>query len=144
MTQVSKSWSFSLPKALDDDGDTVTITADLGFAANFVVLNSPGSLEISDIREGSSNIREGMFLMTIILDDGKDQVRIPFTLFVIAPPPEEVVQEPPEELIAEEAELEAESEEAAAEEELTEEEQKDAFLRQELAQSGYDFGDDAS
>jgi hypothetical protein len=66
----SQSWSFALPTAVDPEGDTVTVTADLGYAANFVVFNSPTSLEISDISEGGSNIREGLFLISFYLFDG--------------------------------------------------------------------------
>lgn len=66
----SQPWSFALPNAVDPDGDTVTVTADLGYAANFVVFNAPTSLEISDISEGGSNIREGLFLINFSLFDG--------------------------------------------------------------------------
>jgi len=90
----SQSWSFTLPKYVDPDGDPVTITADLGFAANFVVFNSPESIEISDISEGGSNIRNGMFLINFNLFDGKDTVTVPFALFVVAPIPLPVEIEP--------------------------------------------------
>ena len=155
----SESWTFILPKAVDDDGDTVTVTADLGYSGNFVVLNSPTSIDIDDISEGGSNIREGMYLMNFILFDGKDQVAYPFALFVLAPIPPPVVEELPPEPIVEEVAVEEEvpiEGEALAEEleeepveELTEEEQaaaeelaaQEEYLREEL---GYDFGEDSA
>ena len=40
MTTESLSWSMSLPKFLDPDvADVVTLTADFGYAANFLKLN---------------------------------------------------------------------------------------------------------
>lgn len=102
----SKSWSFALPKASDLDGDPVTITADLGYAANFVVFNSPTSIDIEDISEGGSSIRSGMYLMNFILFDGKDSVSIPFALFVLDPIPLPVVVEPPPEPVVDAAVVE--------------------------------------
>lgn len=67
------------------------MTANFGFAANFVEMNNPDSIEIEDISKGgTSNIREGMYWINFRLDDGKDKVNVPFTLFVIAAPPDEV------------------------------------------------------
>ena len=40
MTTESQSWSMNLPKILDPDAaDVVTLTADFGYAANFLKLN---------------------------------------------------------------------------------------------------------
>ena len=88
MTTVSESWSLNLPKILDlDDADVVTLKADFGFAANFLTLNGQISIDCADIKKGgSSNIRAGMYLITLTLDDKRDQVKIPFSLFVIDPP----------------------------------------------------------
>ena len=119
MTKTPQSWSFAIPKAFDEDNDPVTVTANFGFAANFVEMNSPDSIEIEDISEGgTSNIREGMYLMSFSLDDGKDQVNVPFTLFVIAAPPDEV------ELVIQDSEAPQVDETVnTEEEELTEEQQ---------------------
>ena len=65
----------------------MTLKADFGYAVNFLKLNGKESIEIDNIKKGSSsNIRSQMFLLTFILDDTKAQVKVPFTLFVIDPP----------------------------------------------------------
>ena len=138
----SEAWSFTLPKVIDPDGDPVTITADLGFAANFVVFNSPESIEISDISEGGSNIRDGMFLINFNLFDGKDTATVSFALFVLAPSPLPGVIEPtPVQTVEPSQETSGENQQTA----ISDEEKAAAelaaqveFLREEL---GYEFGD---
>lgn len=90
MTTISESWSLNLPTIIDlDVADVVTLKADFGFAANFLTLNGLTSIDCADIKKGgSSNIRTGLYLVTLTLDDKRDQVKIPFSLFVIDPPPE--------------------------------------------------------
>jgi|688.fasta_scaffold1738747_1 hypothetical protein len=39
MTTDSEPWSYDLPKILDLDGDVVTLTIELGSAANFLKIN---------------------------------------------------------------------------------------------------------
>ena len=39
MTTDSQPWFYDLPKILDLDGDVVTLTVDLGPAANFLKIN---------------------------------------------------------------------------------------------------------
>ena len=97
MTTVSKAWSFELPKILDlDAADVVTLTVDFGSAANFLKLNGFTSIECQDIKKGGqSNIRSGMYIITFILDDKKDKVKVLLSLFVYDPyvviPPHEPV-----------------------------------------------------
>ena len=48
----------------------MTLTANFGYAGNFVTLDGVSAITISDIAiNGSSNIRAGMFLLTFTLDD---------------------------------------------------------------------------
>lgn len=50
--------------------EKVTLTANFGYAGNFVTLDGVAAIRISDIKKGgSSNIRTGMYLLTFTLDD---------------------------------------------------------------------------
>jgi len=111
MTKEPESWSFQLPKLMDDDGQPVTLSVDFGAASSFCYLTDVTSIDIDDI----SKIREGMFLMTFMLNDGKDTVRITFSLFVTAAPPDPVAETTTEETAATEEAAGEEGSEAALE-----------------------------
>lgn len=86
-TQTQTSWTFPLPKFADKDpADVVSLKADFGDAASFLNLNGVQSIDCSDISMKSS-IKAGMYLIKLILDDGKDKVAFTFSLFVLDPPP---------------------------------------------------------
>jgi hypothetical protein len=87
-TKISTSWSLKLPGFVDLDNDPVTMTADLGPAGNFLVLNG---LEIVCNDISKATIKAGMYLLKIFLDDKRDIVMYNFSIFVTDLPPEPVV-----------------------------------------------------
>jgi hypothetical protein len=86
--KTSASWSLKLPGFVDLDNDPVTITADLGPAGNFLVLDG---LKIVCKDISKTTIKAGMYLLKILLDDKRDIVMYNFSIFVIDLPPEPVV-----------------------------------------------------
>ena len=50
-TPTPTPWTFSMPKIFDKDNDQVTLSADFGYASNFLRL-AKTTIEIEDIREG--------------------------------------------------------------------------------------------
>jgi hypothetical protein len=115
MTKEAESWSFPLPKIMDDDGQPVTLSVNFGTAGSFCYLNDVTSIDIDDISD-TAKVREGMYLITFVLNDGKDEARIAFSLFVLAPPPDPVE----ETAAAEEVAAETTSEEGMANPEVGE------------------------
>ena len=87
MTHEPEPWSMQLPAIKDHDIlDKITLTANFGYAANFVALEGKEYISITDISKGGKTpIRKGMFLMTFTIDDSRDKVNVPFALFVIDP-----------------------------------------------------------
>jgi hypothetical protein len=79
-----------LPRIIDDDGDPVTLSASLGAAGAFTYLTlidpATGILNIDDISVANLNLKPGMYLMTLDIDDGKDIAKIPFALIILALP----------------------------------------------------------
>lgn len=82
MPRESASWSFTLPKVIDADGEVVTVSILPGKAANFLYLDNGETLNIDDISEKNPNMKSGVYLLTVILDDGRDQVKLPFSLII--------------------------------------------------------------
>ena len=63
----------------------MTLKADFGAAASFLTLNGVQSIDCADISD-KSKAKAGMYLIKVILDDGKDQALFTFSLFVIDAP----------------------------------------------------------
>lgn len=76
-----------MPNIKDADlYDKITLTCNMGFAANFVFLEGKDYISILDIsKAGTTPIRAGMFILTFQIDDGRNVVNFPFALFVIDP-----------------------------------------------------------
>lgn len=72
LTNDYRSFAYGIPNYYDDDGDGVILSADLGYAANFVKL-SAGRLEIDDLGP-NGKAKPGMFFIKFKLSDGKDVV----------------------------------------------------------------------
>lgn len=82
-TKTAASWSLTLPKIVDKDAkDIVTLSADFG-GASFLSLNGTSSLECPDI---SKNIQAGFYLTKLTLDDGRDKVDYPLSIYVLDVP----------------------------------------------------------
>lgn len=94
MTKEPESWSFLFPKVIDEDGPSPpTLTVEFG-AASFCTLTDMTSIDIEDVSD-ATKVKPGMYLLNVVLSDGKDTVKIPLSLIVLAPPadPEEAAQE---------------------------------------------------
>ena len=87
-TKNSASWSLKLHGFVDLDNDPVTMTADLGPAGNFLVLNG---MEIVCDDISKTTIKAEMYLLKILLDDKRDIVMYSFSIFVKDLPPEPVL-----------------------------------------------------
>ena len=94
MTTKPESWTLLLPKIVDPENDAVKLTVNFGDAANFVTLNGEISINISDISQGNSNIRSGMFTLTFTLSDVKNTVDFTVSLVVIDPSKKENAEQP--------------------------------------------------
>jgi hypothetical protein len=82
-TKTAASWSLTLPKIVDKDAkDVVTLSANFG-GASFLSLNGTSSLECPDI---SKNIQAGFYLTKLTLDDGRDKVDYPLSIYVLDVP----------------------------------------------------------
>lgn len=95
MTHDPQSWSFPLPPIVDEDFEAVTVTVNFGTAGSFMYLNGQSSLEVDDISIVAASLCiPGFHLITINLNDGRDIVMVPFSVFVLDAPPLEVVADP--------------------------------------------------
>jgi len=81
-TKDSTSWTLKLPSTIDLDSDPVTVTADFGSAGSFLRLNGQTSIDCDDISTKTA-FKAGMYLIKLLLNDGKDVVTYNFTIFVI-------------------------------------------------------------
>ena len=78
---------------MDLDKDLVTVTADFGSAGSFLVLNGQTSIDCEDI-SAKTTFKAGMYLIKIMLNDGKDTATYNFSIFVVDLPPEPKPIEP--------------------------------------------------
>lgn len=88
MTNLPQTWSFPLPRLLDNDGDSVTLSTNFAGAASFCHLEttqSGMSIVIDDISPSGGTL-PGFYLITFTLSDGTDSVVVPFSLLVFPPP----------------------------------------------------------
>jgi hypothetical protein len=92
-TKDPKSWTLKLPGTVDLDKELVTVTADFGSAASFLVLNGQTSIDCDDI-SAKTTFKAGMYLIKIMLNDGRDIVSYNFSIFVVDLPPEPVAPLP--------------------------------------------------
>lgn len=67
-TTTAQRWLFTLPRAIDEDGDKITIKSTLGLATNFIKA-SDFTLEVDDT--SSAIVVPGYFPIEISLSDGK-------------------------------------------------------------------------
>jgi hypothetical protein len=94
-TKDPTSWTLKLPGLIDLYNDPVTLTANFGSASNFLVLDGH-KIFCDDISK--ANLKAGMYLLKILLDDKRDIVNYSFSIFVNDLPPE---PEPEPEPVAE-------------------------------------------